>query len=235
MTDNNSSKELLLYSLNTFYNNHNIYKLTLKTIIEGKHELSLRMIDWLVTRYAKTNNIIYWINETDQNIYNNLPEDHNNEKYRKITLYLDYRAQLKSIKKQINESREDTYNVGRCKVDVEYYGLTFNGNEIFDIVSSEIDFTFNIYLSFKSYGIKDISVYNPQGPSEIELTVIYYGNEDEDEREEVITLPLNWDDPKIEDAEIRWIGFDNEITISLKNNEEGGLMVDSMTLYKNEL
>ena len=99
MTDNNSSKELLLYSLNTFYNNHNIYKLTLKTIIEGKHELSLRMIDWLVTRYAKTNNIIYWINETDQNIYNNLPEDHNNEKYRKITLYLDYRAQLKSFKK----------------------------------------------------------------------------------------------------------------------------------------
>ena len=144
-------------------------------------------------------------------------------------------SQLKSIKKQINESREDTYNVGRCKVDVEYYGLTFNGNEISDIVSSEIDFTFNIDLSFKSYGIKDISVYNPQGPSEIELTVIYYGNEDEDEREEVITLPLNWDDPKIEDAEIRWIGFDNEITISLKNNEEGGLMVDSMTLYKNEL
>ena len=61
--------------------------------------------------------------------------------------------------------------------------MTFNGNEISDIVSSEIDFTFNIDLSFKSYGIKDISVYNPQGPSEIELTVIYYGNEDEDERE----------------------------------------------------
>ena len=77
MTDNNSSKELLLYSLNSFYNNHNIYKLTLKTIIDGKHELSLRMIDWLVTRYAKTHNIIYWINDTDENIYYNLPENHN--------------------------------------------------------------------------------------------------------------------------------------------------------------
>ena len=99
MTDNNSSKELLLSSLNSFYNNHNIYKLTLKTIIDGKHELSLRMIDWLVTRYAKTHNIIYWINEKDENIYYNLPENHNNEKYRKITLYLDYRAQLKSFKK----------------------------------------------------------------------------------------------------------------------------------------
>jgi len=99
INNNNSSKELLLSSLNSFYNNHNIYKLTLKTIIDGKHELSLRMIDWLVTRYAKTNNIIYWINETDQNIYTNLPENYNNEKYRKITLYLDYRAQLKSFKK----------------------------------------------------------------------------------------------------------------------------------------
>ena len=29
--NNNSSKELLLSSLNSFYNNHNIYKLTLKT------------------------------------------------------------------------------------------------------------------------------------------------------------------------------------------------------------
>ena len=99
MTDNNSSKELLLSSLNSFYNNHTIYKLTLKTIIDGKHELSLRMIDWLVTRYAKTNNIIYWINETNDNIYYNLPENYNNEKYKKITLYLDYRAQLKSFKK----------------------------------------------------------------------------------------------------------------------------------------
>ena len=97
--NNNSSKELLLASLNSFYNNNNIYKLTLKTIIDGKHELSLRMIDWLVTRYAKTNNIIYWINDIDQDIYDNLPENHNNEKYKKITLYLDYRAQLKSFKK----------------------------------------------------------------------------------------------------------------------------------------
>jgi hypothetical protein len=34
------------------------YKSILKNIIDGKHELSLRMIDWLVTRYAKNNNII---------------------------------------------------------------------------------------------------------------------------------------------------------------------------------
>ena len=100
MTDNNNTtKELLLSSLIVFYKNNNEYKGILKTIIDGKHELSLRMIDWLVTRYAKNNNIIYWINETDDNIYYNLPDNYSNEKYKKITLYLDYRAQLKSFKK----------------------------------------------------------------------------------------------------------------------------------------
>jgi hypothetical protein len=99
MTDNNTTKELLLFSLISFYSNNNIYKSVLKTIIDGKHELSLRMIDWLVTRYAKNNNIIYWVNDIDDNIYYNLPDNYSNEKYRKINLYLDYRAQLKSFKK----------------------------------------------------------------------------------------------------------------------------------------
>lgn len=99
----NTSNELLLNSLTSFYSNNEDYKLILKKIITGKHELSLRMIDWLVTRFAKSNNIIYWINDNEDIIYNNIPE--NNEdflkgtKFKKITLYLDYRAQLKSFKK----------------------------------------------------------------------------------------------------------------------------------------
>jgi hypothetical protein len=102
MADNsngNTSKELLLSSINSFYKGNEKYKLILKDIIDGKHELSLRMIDWLVTRYAKNNNIIYWINEIDDKIYHNLPENYSSEKFKKITLYLDYRAQLKSFKK----------------------------------------------------------------------------------------------------------------------------------------
>ena len=99
MAENNTTKELLLFSLISFYSNNNIYKEILKTIINGKHELSLRMIDWLVTRYAKNNNIIYWVNDIDDNIYYNLPDNYSNEKYRKINLYIDYRAQLKSFKK----------------------------------------------------------------------------------------------------------------------------------------
>ena len=70
-----SCKELLLSSLTSFYNKNDDYKYLLKSIIEGKHQLSLRMIDWLVTIYSKNNNIIYWISNDTNDIYNCLPED----------------------------------------------------------------------------------------------------------------------------------------------------------------
>lgn len=93
-------KELLLTSLTNFYDKNNEYKIILKSIIEGKHCLSLRMIDWLVTIYAKNNNIIYWISENTNEIYKNIPiMTSNTDKYKKINIYLDYRAQLKSFKK----------------------------------------------------------------------------------------------------------------------------------------
>jgi len=91
-------KELLLSSLTSYYNKNINNKFILKDIIDGKHQLSLRMIDWLVTIYAKNNNIIYWISHDNDDIYYQLPEGNIN-KYKKINLYLDYRAQLKSFKK----------------------------------------------------------------------------------------------------------------------------------------
>jgi hypothetical protein len=96
MTD--TGKELLLSSLSSFYEKNDEYLQILKTIIDGKHSLSLRMIDWLVTIYAKNNNMVYWINLNDNKIYLNLP-DNNSNNFRKINLYLDYRSQLKSFKK----------------------------------------------------------------------------------------------------------------------------------------
>lgn len=96
MTD--TGKELLLSSLSSFYEKNDDYLQILKTIIEGKHTLSLRMIDWLVTIYAKNNNMVYWISLNDDKIYNDLPEINSNN-YKKINLYLDYRSQLKSFKK----------------------------------------------------------------------------------------------------------------------------------------
>jgi hypothetical protein len=156
MTDNNSSsKELLLYSLNSFYINNTEYKETLKIIIDGKHELSLRMIDWLVTRYAKTNNIIYWINDYDDNIYYNLPDNYNNttNKYKKITLYLDYRAQLKSFKKFNFDAfrRHDRISFKINEKDDEYIETTIGQLNFFKWAFNNKIITFAIENQKKIY------------------------------------------------------------------------------------
>ena len=64
-------KELLLTSLTDFYSKNEKYVNILRSIIDSKFELSLRMIDWLVTHYSKTNNVIYWICYNNNELYNN--------------------------------------------------------------------------------------------------------------------------------------------------------------------
>lgn len=98
------AESLLLSSLTNFYNKNEKYKLILKDIIDGKHPLSLRVIDWLVTHYSKNNNIYFWIEKNPSNneikIYEDFPSEiFNCETLKKIHLYLDYRAQLKSYTK----------------------------------------------------------------------------------------------------------------------------------------
>ena len=95
--------DLLLTSLTDYYNNHAENRQILKDIINGKHKLSLRLIDWLVTHYAKTNNIFYWIHKNNNQIFEAYPthlsEVIDGKNLKKISLYLDYRAQLKSYAK----------------------------------------------------------------------------------------------------------------------------------------
>ena len=119
-------EQLLLTSLTQFYNDNPVYKELLKDIVDGRHKLSLRVIDWLVTHYSKSYNIYYWINKKTKHIYEVYPLDDNiightepmepmeptepteptepikdidDKDIKKINLYLDYRAQLKSYAK----------------------------------------------------------------------------------------------------------------------------------------
>jgi|694.fasta_scaffold82752_5 hypothetical protein len=96
-------QDLLLTSLTEYYNSNPQNKQILKDIIEGKHKLSLRLIDWLVTHYAKTHNTFYWIHKNTEKIYEFYPEHINDsnecKQLKKINVYLDYRAQLKSYAK----------------------------------------------------------------------------------------------------------------------------------------
>lgn len=79
------SNDLLMQSLAKFYSNKaNIQKIT--PIINGKSELSLRLIDWFITNYSKKNHTIITKKVSNNNIVH-------------LNVYLSYRSQLKSYSK----------------------------------------------------------------------------------------------------------------------------------------
>ena len=57
-----AQQQLLLNSLDTFYEKHNIEHIL--PILQGTTKLSLRIIDWFVTNYSKKNNTSYIIEKT---------------------------------------------------------------------------------------------------------------------------------------------------------------------------
>ena len=142
-------------------------------------------------------------------------------------------SQLKLIKRNLNEGHLDTndeYEAEDCKITL-YGNVRYNGREIDDISTPQINFKFNIDMEVKGYGITEIFPYNPSGPSEIELEVSYDG-----ESEDIITIPLDWENVNEEkSSDIGWIGYENQIEIYLKNDENGDIVVDTMTLFKNSL
>lgn len=91
-----NGSDLLLTSLTTYYGKHQEHRDTLYGIVKGTSPLSLRVIDWFVTHYAKAHNVVYWINDSTHNISESPTSDVN---YRKFNVYLDTRAQLKSYTK----------------------------------------------------------------------------------------------------------------------------------------
>ena len=78
-----SKEETLINFLLSYYKNK--VKL-LKDIINQNTPLSLRLLDWLVTNYAKKYNIIY-------------PLQHSNGEVHYFNIYLDYKNQLKAYSK----------------------------------------------------------------------------------------------------------------------------------------
>ena len=98
--DNVTGKALLLSSISKYFKNNPTKIHYLKEIISGKSFISLRLIDWLLTHYAKNNNIQYWIDDDKNLIYKKLPNKiEYAAKLRKFNMHTDYRAQLKSFSK----------------------------------------------------------------------------------------------------------------------------------------
>jgi len=82
--DIQSKEQLVLHRLSTFYSNQATLD-RVKAIITGESKISLRLIDWLVTNYAKKHNISY------------MTKDGN----RHVIVYLAYKSHLKAYSKKM--------------------------------------------------------------------------------------------------------------------------------------
>ena len=78
-----SQEQWVLYRLERFYSNTaNLEKV--KTILEGKSNLSLRLIDWFITNYAKKYNVAYLTSSQKH-----------------VIVYLSYKSHLKAYSKKM--------------------------------------------------------------------------------------------------------------------------------------
>ena len=81
-----TQNNLLLNNLMVFYKNEENMTSMLK-IITGESKISLRIVDWFVTNYAKKYYTLYNINNTSEHI-------------RRFKVYIDYKLKLKAYSKR---------------------------------------------------------------------------------------------------------------------------------------
>jgi hypothetical protein len=86
LTNYTTQNELLLNNLMLFYKDENNLMNMLK-IITGESKISLRIVDWFVTNYAKKNYTLYSIEENDGII-------------KRFKVYFDYKLKLKAYRKR---------------------------------------------------------------------------------------------------------------------------------------
>lgn len=142
-------------------------------------------------------------------------------------------SQLRRIKKNLMEQSDDN----RYEIDVKCFiggfRLKYNGKEIDNIgmldsdVSSHDGFlrlTYIIEFEKRTWGIKDVMIYNIQGPEEIELDI------DIDGDTSVVKLPLVWDNIRIEKRDSDGMISLGELEIVLMNDENGQIVVEELII-----
>jgi hypothetical protein len=81
-----TQNELLMSNLRRFYQDNTLLK-RMSSIINGESNISLRIVDWFVTNYAKKNFTVY-------DLKNSMGEN------RRLKVYNDYKLKLKSYSKK---------------------------------------------------------------------------------------------------------------------------------------
>jgi len=95
-----SQNDLLLNNLLVFYRNNNNMERMLK-IITGESKISLRIVDWFSTNYAKKHFTTYDIyNEVNVSNSNVNSETSSSSSFKRFKVYVDYKLKLKAYSKK---------------------------------------------------------------------------------------------------------------------------------------
>jgi len=86
LTSYTTQNDLLLNNLMEFYKNENYLDKMLK-IITGDSKISLRIVDWFATNYAKKYYTLYTIEDNQDNV-------------KRFKVYFDYKLKLKAYRKR---------------------------------------------------------------------------------------------------------------------------------------
>lgn len=85
MTEITTQEQWVLHRLETFYTTGSDDRIqTLRDVLDGKGNISLRILDWFVTNYAKKNNISYI-----------------SKRGKHVIVYLAYKSHLKAYSKKM--------------------------------------------------------------------------------------------------------------------------------------
>lgn len=138
--------------------------------------------------------------------------------------------QLDMIKRTLTETGVGNDRYERTvEVDVETYGVKINGQDIDMASCADMELNYIIEQEHRSWGIKGISLYAINGPSEIEIEITPETEDYKDAKEITLTLPFDWDnvEHEIEEGEgVVTIG--SEITIKLANDPNGEIFIESI-------
>ena len=133
-------------------------------------------------------------------------------------------SQFRKIQNFVNESMEDEKYQREVAVDIYYRGKI--RDFIDEITAPKITLSYLITIEAGEWGIKDISLYNIKGPSEIDLEVSYYPGPDSDDLQvKTVKLPLDWEKIEVEKETTEGvITVGAEITLDVTENEKNELI-----------
>lgn len=148
----------------------------------------------------------------------------------------------KLVSEQITDNNRYSQEV-TCSFD--YHNLKWgdnpNSNDVVDwIPDVKFNVSFTIDMEGRSYGIKGITIGDVRGPEEIdiEVSVMHEGSEDPELYPYVILKPDWYGRVTIEnDANIGWIGIDQDIEMALIPTEAQGskLSVGKIIVHSKEI